>query len=183
VRALSGCLGTLSDRQRRVLVLRAGAGPRHPLSRRAVARRLHIPLRRVVRIERRGLRHLKRLAGHGGCGGASGAGASASPGATAGTTAASPSSYTTAVGGTAGTASGGGTATDAKSGITGEGGGTAQSGVKDAFVASPPAIARVPGGGGGLELAAALLIALAFLVGAGITWKLSARSAGDRARA
>jgi hypothetical protein len=60
------CLPGLPARQRRVLRLRAGVGPREPASRAAVARRLEIPVARVRRTERRGLRALRRAA-RGGC--------------------------------------------------------------------------------------------------------------------
>jgi hypothetical protein len=61
VRRLASCLDELPSRQRRVLVLRAGVGPRDPISRRRVARRLDLPVRRVARIERRGMRRLLSL--------------------------------------------------------------------------------------------------------------------------
>ena len=69
------CLQQLTARQRRVLRLRAGVGPREPATRAAVARRLELPIARVRRAERRGLRTLRRT-GRDGCGAVSdGAGA------------------------------------------------------------------------------------------------------------
>jgi hypothetical protein len=49
--------------------MRAGTGPREPASRAAVASRLELPLARVRRAERRGLRALRRI-GREGCGAA-----------------------------------------------------------------------------------------------------------------
>jgi hypothetical protein len=61
------CLSGLPTRQRRVLRMRAGVGPREPASRAAVARRLDISVARVRLAERRGLRSLRRAAQEG-CG-------------------------------------------------------------------------------------------------------------------
>ena len=75
VARFGGCLAQLTVRQRRVLRLRAGVGPREPATRAAVARRLELPVARVRRAERRGLRALRSSAREG-CGAASdGAGA------------------------------------------------------------------------------------------------------------
>jgi hypothetical protein len=75
VARFGGCLQQLTVRQRRVLRLRAGLGPREPATRAAVARRLDLPVARVRRAERRGLRALRSNAREG-CGAASdGAGA------------------------------------------------------------------------------------------------------------
>jgi hypothetical protein len=63
----SGCLDDLSSAERRVLTLRAGVGAGRPQSRRGVARRLDISVRRVARLEKAGLRHLRRLGARGGC--------------------------------------------------------------------------------------------------------------------
>ena len=60
VRRYAGCLGILPRRERRVLELRAGVGPRRPASRARVSRRLDLSVRRVARIERRALRTLER---------------------------------------------------------------------------------------------------------------------------
>jgi hypothetical protein len=61
------CLDDLSTGQRRVLTLRAGVGAGPPRSRALVARRLDISVKRVVRLERTGLRRLRSLAARGGC--------------------------------------------------------------------------------------------------------------------
>ena len=59
-----------------MLVLRAGIGRARPHSRRAVARRLDLRVRRVRRLERRGLHTARALARQGACtGGSSGGGA------------------------------------------------------------------------------------------------------------
>jgi hypothetical protein len=72
VRRYSGCLGELPLREARVLVLRAGIGPGPALSRARTGDRLDIPTRRVARLERRGLRHLRAAAADGCGGGAAG---------------------------------------------------------------------------------------------------------------
>ena len=69
VAELQPCLDRLGARERQVLSLRAGLGPRAPLSRPQVARRLDLGVAQTGRIERRGLRRLDRLAGAGACGG------------------------------------------------------------------------------------------------------------------
>jgi hypothetical protein len=61
------CLDDLTAGQRRVLTLRAGVGAGPPRSRGGVAKRLNISERRVVRLERTGLRRLRTLAKGGGC--------------------------------------------------------------------------------------------------------------------
>lgn len=63
----SRCLDDLSAGQRRVLTLRAGVGAGPPRSRGGVAKRLNITERRVVRLERTGLRRLRTLGKGGGC--------------------------------------------------------------------------------------------------------------------
>jgi hypothetical protein len=68
VRALGDCLGALPAAQRRVLVLRAGVGPRPPRSRRAAAAVLDLPVSAVRHRERAGLARLRALGGT--CGGA-----------------------------------------------------------------------------------------------------------------
>ena len=70
VQRLQGCLGSLSGLERRVLVLRAGIGAGGPRTRAQVARRLDVSARRVTRLEHRGMRALRGLAGAGRCGGA-----------------------------------------------------------------------------------------------------------------
>ncbi|MEA2478742.1 MAG: hypothetical protein QOJ07_664, partial [Thermoleophilaceae bacterium] len=75
VRKLSGCLGSLSEQDRRVLELRAGlagAGPRTPAQ---VAAELGIDRGNYGRVERRALRRLGAAARSGGCGTAVGGGA------------------------------------------------------------------------------------------------------------
>jgi hypothetical protein len=67
VAGLRGCLGQLPREQRRVLVLRAGVGPRPGLSRSQVARRLGLGVAQTRRIERRALRRLGALDGAGRC--------------------------------------------------------------------------------------------------------------------
>jgi hypothetical protein len=63
VLARRSCLDELSRPQRRVLELRAGVGAAAPRSRRAVAKRLRITVRRVTRLERTGLRALRAACG------------------------------------------------------------------------------------------------------------------------
>ena len=65
---LGGCLDELAMPQERVLRLRAGIGAAPPRSRRAVARVLDMRVRRVVRLERRGLRTARTLARSDACG-------------------------------------------------------------------------------------------------------------------
>ena len=72
VRRLQGCFGGLGRLERRVLVLRAGIGAGPPRTRTQVARRLDVSTRRVTRLERHGVRTLRRLAGAGRCVGGGG---------------------------------------------------------------------------------------------------------------
>lgn len=84
---LDGCLPALAPRLRRVLVLRAGVGSARAHSRVRVARLLDVPVTRVGRLERRGLRLLRRAGRTTGCAGApaaAGAGVDTGVGATAG---------------------------------------------------------------------------------------------------
>jgi hypothetical protein len=67
VQRLSGCLDDLSNRQRRVLELRAGVGEASPRTRTGVARVLDLRVKRVRRIERRGLRRARELDRAGAC--------------------------------------------------------------------------------------------------------------------
>jgi hypothetical protein len=67
VAAANSCLGELDPAQRRVITLRAGVGPGPPRSRGGVAKRLDISVRRVVRLERAGLKRLKSLTENGRC--------------------------------------------------------------------------------------------------------------------
>ncbi|MGZ6707263.1 MAG: hypothetical protein ACXVFN_09990 [Solirubrobacteraceae bacterium] len=66
VRRFGACLTRLGRLERRVLVLRAGLGRAHPRSRAAVAHITGLRVRRVARIEARGLRRLRAL-GRQGC--------------------------------------------------------------------------------------------------------------------
>jgi hypothetical protein len=80
VARLDGCLDELAFNQRRVLELRAGVGAGPPQSRRGVARALDVPVVRVRRLERRGLRSARALARADNCGSAAaGAGPIALP--------------------------------------------------------------------------------------------------------
>jgi hypothetical protein len=69
VTRLSACLNNLNNVQRRVLVLRTGLGSARPHSRLGVARLLDLRVRRVARIERRGVREARHLSRAGACGG------------------------------------------------------------------------------------------------------------------
>jgi hypothetical protein len=120
------CLSALTVRQRRVLRLRAGVGPREPETRAAVARRLELPLARVRKAERRGLRTLRRI-GRDGCGAAAHDGAGAGPGVP---TAGDPAAATVLASGVPGAAGAGPTTSgdparggDAAGGGTGSGSG------------------------------------------------------------
>jgi hypothetical protein len=85
VERLSTCLDELPTAQRRVLVLRTGLGSADPRTRRGVARKLDIGVRRVARLERTGLRRARALDRTGACGSASsGGGAIVSPGSLGG---------------------------------------------------------------------------------------------------
>jgi hypothetical protein len=96
VAASRGCLAALPAAERRVLVLRAGLGPRDPRSRRATAARLDVPLAAVRRRERAGVRQLRALGGD--CGGAA---VSPSAASAAGAMLASTPTAATAAGGQA----------------------------------------------------------------------------------
>jgi hypothetical protein len=67
VRTLRPCLAALPERTERVLVLRTGLGAADRLSRREVGRRIDRPVRVVRRLERRGVRQLRRAARNGEC--------------------------------------------------------------------------------------------------------------------
>jgi hypothetical protein len=67
VRRHRACLGGLPSLERRVLVMRAGLGARDARTRARAARALDMSIRRIARVERRGLRRLRGLA-RGGCG-------------------------------------------------------------------------------------------------------------------
>jgi hypothetical protein len=68
VARLAGCLGDLPKQLRLVLELRTGLGRSHALSPRAAARYLHLPVRQVVRLERRAVRLLRLTARKHACG-------------------------------------------------------------------------------------------------------------------
>jgi hypothetical protein len=72
VARLQGCLASVPRSERRVLALRAGLGRARPHSRTEVARITHLKRKRVVTLERRGLRRLRALARAGVCGSAGG---------------------------------------------------------------------------------------------------------------
>jgi hypothetical protein len=142
VARFGGCLQQLTVRQRRVLRLRAGLGPREPATRAAVARRLDLPVERVRRAERRGLRALRSNAREG-CGAASdGAGADpALTGAVDGAAAASAvlASGSGGRGGSGDPASGGGRNSGGGSSDGSSGGdGGSSGGVKGIGATSPP---------------------------------------------
>jgi hypothetical protein len=142
VARFGGCLQQLTVRQRRVLRLRAGLGPREPATRAAVARRLELPVARVRRAERRGLRALRSSAREG-CGAASdAAGADPAPtGAVDGAAAASAvlASGSGGRGGSGDPASGGGRNSGGGSSDGSSGGdGGSSGGVKGIGATSPP---------------------------------------------
>ncbi|HZV75282.1 MAG TPA: sigma factor-like helix-turn-helix DNA-binding protein [Conexibacter sp.] len=72
VARLQACLSGLTERERRILTLRAGLGPGPALSRAQVARLLDLSLTRTGQIERRGLRRLGALDRAGRCAGGGG---------------------------------------------------------------------------------------------------------------
>jgi Sigma-70, region 4 len=133
-----GCLSALPARQRRVLRLRAGIGPREPASRATVARRLDLPMPAVRRAERRGLRRLVRE-GRAGCAGPASDG---DPAAIAGTAGAGTTLVT---GGGAGTTTGG---PAARAGDTAGGGDPARAGVTGGGSAAGGANGNGGGAGG-----------------------------------
>jgi hypothetical protein len=65
---LQGCLASVPRSERRVLALRAGVGRARPHTRTEVARITHLKRKRVVTLERRGLRRLRALGRAGACG-------------------------------------------------------------------------------------------------------------------
>jgi hypothetical protein len=67
-----GCLARVPRSERRVLTLRAGVGRARPHTRTEVARITQQKRKRVVALERRGLRRLRALNGAGLCGAAAG---------------------------------------------------------------------------------------------------------------
>jgi hypothetical protein len=119
VERLAACLDRLPDTPGQVLRLRAGLGSEAAQSRRAVAHRLDIGVRRVARAERRGVRRLRALARSSGCGGSTAAAAGGEESAAGGA-------------GTSPGESGGGAAAtgDGESAAGGKAVGAAQAGVK-----------------------------------------------------
>jgi hypothetical protein len=77
VERFQGCLASVPRSERRVLALRAGVGTARPHSRTEVARITHLKRKRVVTLERRGLRRLRALARAGACAPAGGSSATA----------------------------------------------------------------------------------------------------------
>jgi len=160
VARLSGCLDAIAGAQRRVLVLRAGLGPRRPQTRHAVARRLDTSVRRVARRERRGLRELRDAAGAGRCSAAALVAAARRGGDSAGAGSGRP-----AAGGT----------TPAGTDPTTDGAQTGGSGVKDEFRTSGPPEQPdpvAPPAGDGARAPILLLLAVAFLAGFAGVWTL-----------
>ncbi len=183
----SGCLDDLSSAQRRVLSARAGLGPAPPRSRTAVARRFDISVKRVVRLERTGLKKLRSLAGNGGC----------APPATSDTVVSGATAPTTAAamigsagGGANGGSGGSGSGAHGRSGgSSGSGGGSGSGGKGDdapaGGVDSAPGKNRggvagvtqtnLPGSGSGGGMSLLILLLLLALVGAAVL--LSRRAA------
>jgi hypothetical protein len=168
----AGCLSGLPARQRRVLRLRAGIGPREPATRAAVARRLDLPVARVRVAERRGLRALRR-SGRDGCAAAVD-GAGADPGLATGPAGDGPAAASAVLasgtgGGEEGNGAGaGGGERDASGGSAdGAGGGTdegdgAAGDVRGVTATSPP----VSSPGTDVTLVLLALVMAGLLVGA-----------------
>ena len=68
-----GCLARLPQAERRVLRLRAGVGIAHPRSRAQVMRITGLSRKRVIAIERSGMKRMRTMAQAGDCGRGSGA--------------------------------------------------------------------------------------------------------------
>jgi hypothetical protein len=167
VRERTGCLAALAPTVRRVLVLRAGVHGAAPHSRPRVAVLLDLSTPRVARLERRGVRTLRRLDAATGCGGnprtvattgvavLTGAGAPVAPARASGAAAADGGGGGDG-GGSSSRASSGGSAPDGESGgVLGE---TAE---QPAIVQSP----APPSDGTDLTL---YVIALAVLAAIGV---------------
>jgi hypothetical protein len=136
VLTLPACVQRLDSTQRRVLVLRAGVGARAPRSRRRVASRLHVTVRRVARVERAGMRRLRTLQRTNSC--------AAAPAGTAGVVARGGLAPVSGSGTGPGTPaapthapSGGGSSSEGNSSDGGPGGGSRQ-GIGGQFATSPP---------------------------------------------
>jgi hypothetical protein len=155
VRRLSGCLDALQRAERRVLVLRAGLGAGPARSRRGAARMLNVRTERVRRLERRGMRQIRKLA-RDGCGGGAATdpsggrlvAASAGDGGGAGADGAAPSAARDSAGAAPRNGGGGqsGAAPNGRGGVRGE---------SDARV--PP---LASGGKPGTDLTLAILLVL-----------------------
>ncbi len=172
VERLSGCLDVIGAGQRRVLVLRAGVGPRDPQTRRAVAVRLDTTVRRVARTERRGLRALRSSARAGRCGAPAAAAETQLAGVIGG--------GDTGSGTTLAAFTGDGSRTEA----VGEAASAGGSGVKDEFRTSgppdtPATIIRRTVDGAGTPIL--LLLAAAFLAGFAAVWARERRHGGGHA--
>jgi hypothetical protein len=125
----SSCLDDVSSLQRRVLKLRAGVGAGPARSRRRVARRLDLRPRRVMRLERTGLRKVRALVRGGSCGadeggaGVPGGGAAGSAGDGDGAPFAASAGGASGSAGTGGASAGSGSSAAGGSGSGGESGG------------------------------------------------------------
>jgi hypothetical protein len=181
VRRLDACLPAIDAAQRRVLTLRAGLGPAPARSRAQVAQRLGVRVGRVVRLERRGVRTLRRLDRATNC--APGAGPApvtegvsvlAGLGAPFGPAAASPVGGTTTV-----LAASGAPSTAAKAS---PGGGTrhddprAKGGVESASAEQPATLLPPAPGSGGDRTPVFVLIGLLVLLGFGFRALRATRS-------
>jgi Sigma-70, region 4 len=163
VQQLDACLSSVPSRTRRVLVLRVGLGRADSHSRHGVARMLDLPVRNVGRIERRGVRQLRRLDRSTGC--ASGVSADRSTMTSPGAPIASPpssSGHTVLTsGGGSGTSSSHGSGGDSSGGSSSSSSSPGASGgvLGESAEHNPPAIIA-PGAGGGLGTATMILALL-----------------------
>jgi hypothetical protein len=166
VQRLDGCLPALAPRVRRVIVLRAGVGSAPAHSRIGVARRLDLPVKRVGRLERRGLRILRRAGRASGCEGA------AAPASVAAGTAAATGAGMRFVSsdGSADTSGGGGSRGGGDSGGDSPTTGALAEGTGEVLGESseqPPAAAAIRQGGGDVTpLLLALILGIAVTAGA-----------------
>jgi hypothetical protein len=154
VRRLAGCMSSLPKRFRLVLELSTGIGAKHALGPAALARRLHVTVRRVRRLQRRALLMLVRTARTHSCAGST----------TAGDLIALEGSLTASEGGPPGALGGVEAARYAKPAAKG---GAAPAGTQAPGGASSLGITRTPGAGNALLaiaviLTGMLLIALLF---------------------
>ena len=159
VRRNAGCLDALPMREVRVLVLRAGIGPGPALTRERTGDRLDIATRRVVRIERRGLRHL-RAAASDGCGGMAGAGSSEVVATVLAAYGGSDGSGTAVADSGAATGSSPGGSDEPRSGVKGEfesGNGNGAATARSTPAITVPPLGRVEGTTAWLSIAAVLL--------------------------